>query len=206
MIKILNFAAVFMALSLGAANAADVVPESTYSWTGFYSGIHVEYTSVDGNYFADTVGDFDIGAEGVKFGTLGGYNYQSGNLVFGLESDSGFGSIKDSNAVIESYKIGLEGTARSRMGFAFNRVLPFVTAGVALAEAKSTDQGVGADSQYHLGLVLGGGLEFAATDHIRLRGEYLFESFGKETYNIGIFNDTAKWDQHVARAAVIWAW
>ena len=204
--KFLSLAAVFMALSAGTARSADVVSDPAYDWTGFYSGVDLGYAWVDGRYFIDPGGAVDIKTDGVRFGTLGGYNFQSDNIVFGIESDTSFGTLKDSNIAIDAFKIGIESTLRARVGVSFDRVLPFATAGVALAQASSNDIGIGKDSNYHLGLAVGGGLEFAATDHLRLRGEYLYESFGKETYHIGSFNDTAKWDQQTVRAAVIWAW
>ena len=45
-----------------------------------------------------------------------------------------------------------------------------------------------------------------AVDGSRVRAEYLYESYGKEKYDIGPFNDTLKWDQHIVRAAAIWVW
>jgi outer membrane immunogenic protein len=195
-----------LSLSAGLAAAADVMSEPIYDWTGFYSGIHADYASVDGTYSVPGPVNFDIGDSGARFGTLGGYNFQSDNIVFGLESDSSFGTLKDTNPAISSFKIGLESTVRGRVGVAFDRLLPFATAGVALASAKSNGGGIGNDSNYHFGFVVGGGLEYAATDHLRLRGEYLFESFGRETYSLGGRVDTANWDQQTLRAAVIWAW
>ena len=204
--KLLSSAVAVLALSAGAAAAADVMSDAVYDWTGFYSGSHADYASVDGTYSVPGPVDFDIKDNGARFGTLGGYNFQSDNIVFGLESDSSFGTLKDTNLAIDSFKIGLEATARGRVGVTFDRLLPFVTAGVALANATSHGGRLGKDSNYHLGFVVGGGLEYAATDHLRLRGEYLFESFGKETYNLGGRLDRAKWDQQTLRAAVIWAW
>ena len=204
--KIFSVAAVFTALSAGTAHSADVMSDPAYDWTGFYSGIHAGYAWVDGTYFAAPATNFTLNADGVRFGTLGGYNFQSDSIVFGIESDTSFGTLKDSNATIDEIKIGIESTLRARVGVSMDRLLPYVTAGAALAQASSNQFGLGKDKNYHLGFVAGGGLEYAATDHLRLRAEYLYESFGKETYHIGPFNDTMKWDQQTLRAAVVWAW
>jgi outer membrane immunogenic protein len=204
--KFFGVAAMVIALSTGAARSADLMSDPAYDWTGFYSGVHLGYTSLDGTYFADTVGNFKLKADGAQFGTLGGYNFQTNNIVLGVESDTSFGSLKDSNATIEEFKVDMASTLRLRAGVSVDRLLPFVSGGLALAHARSTDVGVGRDSNYHWGFAVGGGLEYAATDHLRVRAEYLYENFGKETYHIGRFNDTSKWDQHIARAAIIWAW
>jgi outer membrane immunogenic protein len=204
--KLLSFTVAIMALSAGAARAADVMSDPAYDWSGFYSGVHFGYAQVDGTYFADTVGNEDLDVNGARFGTLGGYNFQSDNIVFGIESATSFGNLSDSTPTIDKFKIGIESTLRARVGVGMDRFLPFISGGAALVKATSNDFGTGKDSNYHLGFVVGGGLEYAVNDNIRIRGEYLYENFGKKTYHIGRFNDTAKWDQHIVRAAVIWAW
>lgn len=207
--KLLAAIAVILPFQMNSVLAADIMPDPAYDWTGFYSGLHVGYGDFDGTYFIDSgAGNTDINGNGVVGGTLGGYNFQSDSIVFGIESDTTLTDLDDTIAggAID-FDVNLESSLRGRLGVAFDRFMPFVTGGVALAHAKSDNSAVGdSDKNYHLGFVIGGGLEFAATDHVRLRAEYLYSDFGKETYNIGVFNDTAKWHQHVARAALIWAW
>lgn len=158
---------------------------------------------------------FDFKAKNLSFGTLGGYNFQSGdNWVFGIESDSTFTNLKDefvAPATIASFRVKMEGSLRARVGFAHDRFLPFITAGIGIANGKTSDNISGSDKNIHLGFVAGAGLEYALTDHFRIRGEYLYKNFGKETYDmvdpaIGPVSDIVKWDEHVARAAFIYAW
>jgi outer membrane immunogenic protein len=201
-----GFAVLALALSAGTARSADVMSDPAYDWTGFYSGVDLGYASAKGNYFADTVGDYDLKTSGARFGTLNGYNFQSDNIVFGIESDTSLGTLNDSNATIDEIKIGIESTLRARVGVSMNRLLPYVTAGAALAQASSNQFIWGKDKNFQLGFVAGAGLEYAATDHLRLRAEYLYENFGKETYHIGPFDDTINWHQQTLRVAAIWAW
>ena len=123
MIKFLGLAALALALSTGVARSADVMSDPAYDWTGFYSGVDLGYASVKGNYFADTVGNFDLKTHGARFGTLGGYNFQSNNIVFGIESDTSLGTLKDSNAVAENIGIGIASTLRARVGLGVDRPL-----------------------------------------------------------------------------------
>ena len=193
------------ALSTSAAHAADVLADAAYDWSGFYSGIQLGYSELDGTYFQDPAGNFDIKDSTIRFGSLSGYNFQSDNIVLGLESDTTFGTFSDITPLAR-FKVGIESTVRARVGVAMDRVLPFVSAGVALADANARRGGIGKESNYQLGFAAGAGIEFAASDRIRLRAEYLYENYGKQKYDIGAFNDSAKWDQHVVRAAAIWAW
>lgn len=125
-------------------------------------------------------------------------------ILLGIEADVSFGEADDAFSVIDDFDIEPEASLRFRLGLPQERFLPYVTLGAAFADGNSSDVIFGNDSELHLGLAAGAGLEFALTDAIALRGEYLFESFGKATYDLSMFNDTAEWDEHVLRAALIW--
>src|SRR5436309_14412925 len=94
--KILLASACLLALT-GAASAADlaarpytkapVAMASVYDWTGFYLGI------VGGGAWEDSSTDPKV--KGGFVGGTAGYNWQTGNVVFGLEAD---GSWADGNA------------------------------------------------------------------------------------------------------------
>ncbi len=204
--RLIAAAVFFTTLTSGVAHSADVMSDPAYDWTGFYSGVSLGYSEIDGTYFVNGFGNFDVSDDAIRFGTLSGYNFQSDNIVFGIESDTTMGTFKDSNAQVEKIRVTFESTLRARLGVSMDRLLPYVTAGAALAQASANNFGVGKDKNYHLGFVVGGGLEYAATDQIRLRAEYLYENYGKEKYDMGRLDDTLKWDQHIIRAAAIWAW
>jgi outer membrane immunogenic protein len=208
-------AAIVAPLNFATAADIDIAP---YDWSGFYSGVHLGQIWADGDYLYDDSPldrPFDFKSSKLSFGTLGGYNFQSGdNWVFGVENDSTFTNLKDTfvaPATVASFRVKMEGSLRARVGFAHDRFLPFLTAGVGIAEGKTSDNLAGSDKNYHLGLVAGAGLEYALTDQFRIRGEYLYKNFGKETYHmndpfLGPVADIVEWDEHVARAAFIYAW
>jgi outer membrane immunogenic protein len=91
----------------GSANAADMPAPvyqkapppimQVYSWTGFYIGLNGGYSwgrsTTTGNLFNDTTGVLlatatnKFNLNGGVFGGQAGYNWQSGNFVFGVEGD-----------------------------------------------------------------------------------------------------------------------
>jgi outer membrane immunogenic protein len=149
--------------------------------------------------------DRDAGFGGVQ----AGYNFQSGMWVFGVEADiSWFGDQNRTELNIvdpgtppwpfaglltsSTYHSELEtlGTVRARAGVAFDRALLFVTAGVAGGEVENSF-GIGIPAVLYSktwssrdtewGWALGGGVEYALTNNISLKGEYLYYDLGDRT-------------------------
>ena len=189
-----------MAILFPAANVAS----ADFDWSGFYAGGHIDQSWADGRYYVDPLGTYSFDADALRFGVLAGYNHVTDGVLVGIETDVSFGKAGAAFSVIDDFGIGPEASLRLRLGLPQERFLPFVTLGAAFADADSRDPMFGNDSELHLGLAAGAGLEFALTDAIALRSEYLFETFGKATYEIANFNDKAEWDEHVLRAALIW--
>jgi outer membrane immunogenic protein len=77
---------------------------------------------------------------GLVGGTVG-FNYQLGSIVLGLEGDidwsgiSGSGSCVAGTLSCQTTNDWL-GTARGRIGYAFNQVLPYVTGGAAFGNLR----------------------------------------------------------------------
>jgi outer membrane immunogenic protein len=114
-----------------------------------------------------------------------GYNFQSGNLVFGLEGslaaanfDGRFTSPYLPAAGAWTPNMNWLGTVTGRVGYSFGQWLPYVKGGFAAAEVGSPLQGspTGAFSQ---GTELGGwtggvGLEYQISPKLSLGLEYLY--------------------------------
>jgi len=114
-----------------------------------------------------------------------GYNFQSGNLVFGLEGslaaanfDGRFTSPYLPAAGAWTPNMNWLGTVTGRVGYSFGQWLPYVKGGFAAAEVGSQLQGAptGAFSQ---GTELGGwtggaGLEYQISPKLSLGLEYLY--------------------------------
>jgi len=198
--KILLASAALIALT-GAASAADlaarpytkapVAMASVYNWTGFYLGL------VGGGAWEDANSPR---MQGGFVGGTAGYNWQTGNVVFGLEADGAWADVSASTAgtiVVPgvggipaslSSKTDAMGTVRGRIGYAVNNVLFYGTGGYAWIDNKLTAT-LGAlsasDSKWHSGWTVGAGVEAFIAPQWSIKGEYLYRSLGGETYFAG---------------------
>ena len=165
-----------------------------FSWTGFYIG-------VNGGYGYGGLSDTNFGnASGGVVGGTAGYNYQIGQFVGGVEGDLDWTGMSKSNAYVNGvaplaagtnkFSTDEMATARLRAGFAVDRALFFVTGGWAgiQTNASFTDinNGItGSQSVWRNGAVIGGGIEYAFTNNISAKGEYLYAPMASQTYFAG---------------------
>ena len=176
---------------------APVAPvAAVYNWTGFYLGI------VGGGAWQS---DSDPKMKGGFVGGTAGYNWQTGNVVFGVEADGAWADVSASvtgAAVVPplglvtataSSKTDAMGTVRGRIGWAVNNVLFYGTGGYAWIDNKisatATAGAVSAtisDSKWHSGWTVGAGVEAFFAPQWSVKGEYLYRSLGSETYFSGI--------------------
>jgi len=188
-----------------AADAAEpiVVADPTFTWTGAYVGGQIGYTWAESTMVtADTLNVFvPLDPEGVSGGIYGGYNYQFSNrIVAGLEGDFQFTDAEVSDVfgyftdapgpTLEHFgaEIKWDASLRARLGYAFDRFLPFVTAGAAFARYNYTGDGPGGSSpldhsETRTGWTVGAGADFALTEHLIFRAEYRYSDFGSEVYD-----------------------
>ncbi|MGU3494303.1 outer membrane protein [Xanthobacteraceae bacterium A53D] len=170
-----------------------VVP--VFSWTGFYVGANAGYGWAD--FDSDITG---IAPKGWFAGLQAGYNYQfANNVVLGIETDITWGDIKadelfPANLItpLQTYSSSIDyyGTIRARLGYAFDRWLPYITGGAAYARQSvnvaAFDPGfgivAGSDAQNHWGWVIGGGVEYAITNNVTAKIEYQYADLGTQTY------------------------
>jgi outer membrane immunogenic protein len=162
---------------------------SVYNWTGFYLGL------VGGGAWEASSGDPKM--QGGFVGGTAGYNWQTGNVVFGLETDAAWADVSASAAGVVfvpgvggipasvSSKTDAMGTVRGRIGWAVNNVLLYGTGGYAWIDNKITATlgGVSiSDSKFHSGWTVGAGVEAYIAPQWSVKGEYLYRSLGGETY------------------------
>jgi outer membrane immunogenic protein len=169
------------------APAPAYIPPPVFSWTGFYAGVN------GGGVF----GDFTKGGKnafgspsGGLVGATAGYNQQYGNIVVGVEGDIDWADASNKKTltgpVYTKGQLEALGTVRGRLGYAIDRVLLFGTAGYAGGEVKTslTDvpNGLGfSDSSYRNGWVAGAGVEYAFTNNISAKAEYLYSQLESKT-------------------------
>lgn len=195
-------AAVFSTTS--AAFAADIIlPQEPipvvmpiFTWTGVYIGIVGGYNWGSGDW---NINDFNVARLNPNGGNIGGtvgYNYQFTNdVVLGIETDLSWSGAKDSVFCFDDdfrceTKSQWFGTIRPRLGYAFDRFLPYITGGAAYGNVKLTarenfdDQFSFSDSTTRFGWAAGVGLEYAFTDQWLGKLEYLHTDLGSDNFLI----------------------
>lgn len=154
------------------------------NWAGGYTGVFLGY-GMDSAAFGDDAGqDFDDDAEldGVIGGLTGGWNFQTGNWVYGVEADIAAmdqsDSIEDSLTGDEySADLNWMATLRGRVGYDMGNWMPYATAGVAAVGAEydvETAAGSEDDENTMTGYTVGLGAEYALSDQWSMKGEYLY--------------------------------
>jgi opacity protein-like surface antigen len=78
------------------------------------------------------------------------------------------------------------GTARLRVGYAFDTIMPYVTAGAAISRLVASTAGapLGTDRANNLGWTLGLGVEFVIWGPWTAKAEYLYADFNGFTCNV----------------------
>jgi outer membrane immunogenic protein len=215
---------------LGTAGAADLPmkalppPVPVFSWAGWYMGADAgaawsKVTETHSPFFPATAGAAAIDdaaitsasspsfkTTGFTGGLYGGYNFQSGNIVYGVEADiSGMSLMNSTTGVFPfpstlggtvvnfgastSYRTNWEATLRGRLGIvAASDWLFYATGGGAVADEKImqvSGSAVNGDSfskadftNTRWGWVAGGGIEHAFTPNWIMRIEFLHSDFG----------------------------
>ena len=160
-----------------------------FTWNGFYVGLNAGY-GFGHSKWTDTVTQVSTGSFTVKGPLAGGtvgYNLQLGGFVVGLEGDFDWSNIKGSTTTcIGTCQTSNNwlGTARGRIGYAFDRFLPYFTAGAAFGDVKGTVVGVGEFKATKVGWAGGVGGEYAFMDNWSVKIEYLYVDLGKTTCRV----------------------
>ena len=131
------------------AKVSPYAPVAMPAWTGLYLGIQGGVARFDSSVKDTgcilTCGTIDGNKTGGAFGGVLGYNWQSGNFVYGLESDwMWIGAKTSSNlntAFIfnanKSFEVDWVATVRGRAGLALDTTLIYLTGGVAFGHVKN---------------------------------------------------------------------
>ncbi len=206
-------AAVATVTMIGAANAADIARRQAmpmkapayyapYNWTGFYVGINGG-GGWGRSEFSDPFATGSFNTSGGLVGGTVGYNWQMGQTVFGLEGDLDWSNIRGSavcgvTTSCETRNNWL-GTARGRLGYAFDRFLPYVTGGLAVGDIKTSIAGLGSANDTRVGWTVGGGIEAAIAGPWTAKVEYLYVDLGSGG---SILGSDAKFNANIVRAGL----
>ncbi len=184
-----------LALMTAAGHAADLPSRSAppvvvpiaplFTWTGFYVGLNAGIGWTNGGNV--TIDDPILGpaviSTGSHSGFVGGgqlgYNWQVDHFVFGAEADIQYADLGNNIAWGDYSRFGISsssngqylGTVRLRAGYAMDRVLFYVTGGLAYGGLNSTGFHSSTSSA---GYALGAGVEYAFTNNWTAKIEALY--------------------------------
>ncbi len=126
-------------------------------------------------------------------------------VVFGVEGDIDWSNIRGSSvcgtAIITSCETRNDwlGTARGRLGYAFDRFMPYVTGGLAVGEIKTSIAGIGSANDTKAGWTAGAGLEAAIAGPWTAKVEYLYVDLGRGGSVLG---SDSKFTTNIVRAGL----
>lgn len=194
-----------------APPAVFVVP---FSWSGFYVGVNAGYAWGKAD-LSSSVGTFTTDTQnGYLAGVTLGYNLQTGVWVWGIEGDIDYAWIKG-NAV-NTVGTGCAGgggcdiknsffaTARGRVGYAWDRFLPYLTGGAAFGNSKISAPAGTSSTKTNVGWTVGAGLEYAFLGNWSAKAEYLYADLGNGTCDASVCGITVDYKSkiNIVRAGV----
>lgn len=174
-----------LAFGISAAVAADLPRGSyqspyaslppAYSWMGPYVGVNIGYQ------WGSTANN-PTDPSGIEGGLQTGYNWQSGQFVFGGEADI---QLSGSEDVFAPWKFSNPwfGTVRGRAGMAVNNVLFYGTGGLAYGGLKGEISGL-SETKAHVGWTVGAGVEVGFTPNWSAKIEYLYIDLTDRRYSV----------------------
>jgi len=168
-------------LSLSPLYKAPPAPAApAYDWSGLYFGVNGGGGWGHSWWSTNTTG---INLGGGQVGGTAGYNVQFGKVVFGVEGDLDWSSFNGAStspgcpAGCGTSDTWLS-TVRGRVGYSFDRVLPYVTGGLAVGDIRAAAPGFAGGDSTNPGWTLGAGLELALPGNWSARAEYLRVDLG----------------------------
>lgn len=150
-------------------------------------------------------GSVSIDDQGFIGGGQIGYNYQIGAIVLGAEADIAYVDLEKRTAIVGTsgatstfrQELNYLGTVRARVGYAFDRALVYATGGLAYGDSKNSAvfssaaninqvDYIGRRSDTEVGYTVGGGVEYAFTNNLSLKAEYLYYDLGKKNVPVNL--------------------
>ncbi|AMY68119.1 outer membrane protein [Frigidibacter mobilis] len=184
------------------------------NWAGGYAGVFLGYADDDVD-ITDDAGlspDSQPNPTGGLVGLTGGYNFQSGNWVYGVEADIAKANLSDNGSFdlsTDEYDVEINSmaTLRGRIGYDMGRWMPYATVGFAAADADYAFESGGTtvydDNNTMTGYSAGFGAEYAINDNWSAKGEYLYTNL-EGRFQAGGLGESADVDHeiHAVRAGL----
>ncbi|VXC49699.1 Outer membrane immunogenic protein [Pseudomonas sp. 8AS] len=204
-----DWSGAYFGASLGAAEGKG--DTSTHASVG---GTSDYFTTTDPQQLGNA-GDGSVSQWNASGGLFGGYGWQQGNLYWGVEASLNSLSFDESHnpatqtylsdpastfTLNQSVEADWQGTLRARLGLAEGRWLAYLTGGIALSRLKVESNyadtsglggsGHGSSEESKTGWVVGAGGEYALSERLSLRGEYLYADYGSVDTSYAVTNPT----------------
>jgi len=186
---------------------APVAVTTGYNWSGFYVGVNGGYSVArDSSALHSTIvpggapnlfPTWKESPAGWVGGAQAGYNWQSNNMVYGVEVDIQASGEKDSSCMVCTstgtrfidQKLPWFGTVRGRLGYAADSILIYATGGLAygsietdtILSSAGNPTTSGSAHVTKTGWTAGGGIEGAIAGNWTAKIEYLYLDFGSTT-------------------------
>ncbi len=182
---------------------------------GYGSGNANDAMVLEGSWLTDGTGDNvpltplgngQLKINGFVGGIQAGYNYQMGQWLLGIEVDADYFRMKkdfasgaftnaasgNSYTFTSSFESNWLITVRPRLGYAFDRLLVYVTGGLAIADQKFSQNitqlniaytEIGSVSKTTAGWTAGVGAEYALDNRWSVKAEYLYVDPGSVSFS-----------------------
>ncbi len=141
-----------------------------------------------------------------------GYNWQINSFVLGVEGDIQYSAQKRTETatvlgvtVTGEEKIPWFGTARGRVGYAFDNFLLYATGGAAWTNFKASVSALGltvSSETTKTGWTAGAGVEWMFMPRWSVKAEYLYIDAGTTTLTVAGVSASGKLKDNVARLGV----
>jgi outer membrane immunogenic protein len=211
-----------LAADLPAPSLPPPLPAAIYNWTGFYLGINGGFGTGISNWsdgVIGTTGSFPI--SGFLIGGTAGVNYQIAEYVFGIEGDGDWTNLRGNSgstcgaiSAVVAPPLGFQtqsqwlATVRGRVGYAFDRILLYGTAGAAFGNVQTgLNPPSTFDSAVEAGWTVGAGIEVAFAQNWTAKAEYLFVDLPNATCTTaancgGAAGSIVSFNENVIRAGI----
>jgi outer membrane immunogenic protein len=184
-------------------------PVAAPIWTGLMLGVHAGGDIGSASISGITTGDFESRA--FAGGVHGGYSWNVGGLIAGVEADWTWTGLEDTAALAGGFKGSVAfdwiASTRLRLGVGLGRLHVYGTGGVAFADLRTTLAGGGfslASSETAIGYAVGGGVEMQISSNLLARVEAIHYGFGEETLDTPAGRARVDSDVTTIRAGLTW--
>ncbi len=178
---------------------APVYAAPAFNWNGFHAGAQIGYgwgtTDADSRSLGGLLAQsYSYDNEGFLGGLHAGFNWQTGPLLLGVESDIELSGVEGSGtgSLGAGHTTNLDwlGSLRGRIGLPSGNTLFYLTGGLAYGNAEIQSAAL-SYSEWRTGWTLGGGIEQAFTPNVTARLEYRYTDLGSwESESAGALDRT----------------